>query len=75
MCPVFRGSGCYQTEVLFHPLVLSLRDAIGLGVESRQQVLIDLEFLGYASSKVRCEAGVSVGDNLGRESEPLVDMV
>jgi hypothetical protein len=64
-----------DVQVLFNPLILSFRESISLRVESRRKILLDPEFSGQSSSKVRGEAWVSVRYNFVWQSKPLVDMI
>jgi hypothetical protein len=73
--PVFRTKGGDDPKVLFDPLVLPLRDPIGLGVERGGQILIDAQFVAQGTSKVGSEPGISIGDQLLRKSEPPIDML
>jgi len=60
---------------LFNPLILSFGEAIGLRVECGRQVLFGSDLTGQYSAEVRCETGVSVGDDLQGKPEPSVHII
>ena len=55
-----------DTEVLFKPLIRSLRLAISLGVISGAYILFDVEDAAEFLREMRCEAGIPVCDDLAR---------
>ncbi len=70
--PIFGLARGDETKVLFYPLVLSFGQAIGLGVEGRGQILLNTQPHGQCLSKVRCEVGVSIRDQLGGKPKPSI---
>ena len=62
-------------EILFNPLVFPLGESISLRVECSRQVLFNPELLSDGFPKMRSETGVSITNDLGRETEPSVYIV
>ena len=68
--PVILSHCGVHLKILLYPLVLLLRQAIGLWVECSADIAVDLQFGGECLCEVGCKTWVSVRDHLCGYSEP-----
>jgi len=66
LTPVFLLRAGDEAQVLLDPLVLPLRESIGLWVERRRQVLFCANFLCKGASEMRGKARISIRDDFQR---------